>query len=118
MKLSKRNILKLLQLQDDWKQFIFIIKSEIDGITAVSDSSSKAIVKIIWVNVKNHTLSIIGSFLRLSGRFSEKRLESACQRVLFYGFDSLDMIRTVLMERLDMLPLDSNTDIYGQPELF
>jgi hypothetical protein len=118
MKLSKRNILKLLQLQDDWKQFIFILKSEIDGITAVSDGPSEALIKIIWVNVKNHTLSIVGSFLRLARRFSEKRLESACQRVLFYGFDSIDMIKTVLTESLDMLPLDSNTDIYGQPELF
>jgi hypothetical protein len=120
MKLSRRNSLRLLQLQEDYKSFASFLNSEItDKIASVSGSCpSEVIVKIIWTIVKNNTQSVVNTFLHLVRSFSEKRLSAACKRVSFYGLASIDTIRTVLIEKLDMLPLDPKTDIYGQPDLF
>jgi hypothetical protein len=60
----------------------------------------------------------IADLIRLASRFSDKRLEESCKRVVFYGADSIEMVKTVLLQKLDSLPLTHNTDIYGQLELF
>jgi hypothetical protein len=91
------------------------------GIVKAASSfgnSTATIAEIAWAVALRSTEATIYSFLRLAHRYSEKKLEAACKRVLFYGFDSIDMVKTVLIQKLDLLPLDRGTDIYGQPELF
>ena len=91
------------------------------GISRIASSfgnSAAIIAEIAWALSMRSTETAIYSFFRLGNRFSKKRLEAACKRVLFYGHDSIDMVKTVLMQKLDLLPLDRKTDVYGQPELF
>jgi hypothetical protein len=113
MKSSSRNFIRIVQL--DRKKSL----SEIDtysGIARISSSfgkSTTAIAEIAWSASLRSTEAVIYSFFRLAHRFSGKRLEAACKRVLFYGFDSLDLVKTVLLANLDNLPLDRKTDIFG-----
>ena len=53
-------------------------------------------------------------FLRLSKDYSEKRFEKACERAYFYKQERPDIVRYILSRELDSLPLDPNTDIFGQ----
>jgi hypothetical protein len=91
------------------------------GIVKAASSfgnSTSAIAEIAWAAAQRSAEVAVYSFLRLAHRYSGKRLENACKRVLFYGFDSIDLVKTVLILKLDLLSLDCKTDIYGQPELF
>jgi hypothetical protein len=61
--------------------------------------------------------SEICSLIRYGSVLGDERLEAACNRVLFYGLSSSDMVKKVLIYNLDSLPLDPHSDIYGQPFL-
>lgn len=76
------------------------------------------ISKHIWLNQLRKAESEINSLLRFGYRFSQERLEAACKRVVFYDLTSPALVELVLFERLDTLPLDHATDIYGQRFLF
>jgi hypothetical protein len=60
----------------------------------------------------------VTSFFSPGSHFPDSCLEAACQRVLIYGLDSPHMVKTLLIQNLDSLPLDHKTDIYGQFRLF
>jgi hypothetical protein len=53
-------------------------------------------------------------FLRLSKDYSDKRFEKACERAYFYKQETPDIVSYILKRELDLLPLDLNTDIFGQ----
>lgn len=55
--------------------------------------------------------------LRLSSLYSWRRLEKACHRTVYYGYNSLDLVQYVLKHHLDRLPLSPQADIYGQMHL-
>ena len=72
------------------------------------------ILKYTWLNHLRKAESEINSLFHFGDRFSQGRLEAACKRVVFYGLCSPSLVETVLFERLDTLPLDQSTDVYGQ----
>jgi hypothetical protein len=76
------------------------------------------IFKHIWLNHLRKAESAINSLLRFGYRFPQERFEAACKRVVFYDLASPALVELVLLERLDTLPLDHSTDIYGQRLLF
>jgi hypothetical protein len=76
------------------------------------------IVKHAWLNHLYRAESEIQGLLHDGYRISEKRLEAACKRTIFYDYTSTAMVKKVLIERLDLLALDHSTDIYGQYTLF
>ena len=67
----------------------------------------------IWKQQLSQTCSLLTRFLNLK-RFSSQRLEAACRRSLFYGHYSYEMVLFILKNQLDSLPLDFNSDLYGQ----
>lgn len=82
-----------------------------------ADSTGKytaEIVKHTWLNHLLRAEVEIESLFQYGCRFSRKRLESACQRAVFYKQISSKMIKTILIQRLDLLPLVESTDIWGQ----
>lgn len=79
---------------------------------------TKEIANQTVLNYKYQAESAIASILRIASYFSDSRMEAACKRVIFYGFHSMRMVKTVLMEKLDKLPLNHDTDIYGGRWLF
>jgi hypothetical protein len=118
MKSSIRNLKRIIELACKPGRFESMCASRILFHASMLGPATTIIAKIKWASSLHLAESAINSFLRLSRRIAPERLEAACERVLFYGFDSIDMVKTVLMQRLDSLPLDPKTDIWGQPELF
>jgi hypothetical protein len=118
MKLSSINLKRLIELDSEPGRIEAGVYSRINQHASSVGPSASIIARIAWASSIRIVESAVNSFLRLARRISPERLEAACKRVLFYGFDSIDMVKTVLMQRLDSLPLDPKTDIYGQPELF
>ena len=55
--------------------------------------------------------------LCLANNFSYQRLEKACERAYFYKKEHTDIIKMILKQGLDALPMDLNTDIFGQYKL-
>jgi hypothetical protein len=53
-------------------------------------------------------------FLKIANQFSNARLEKACERAYFYKQDNQETIKMVLKYSFDSLPLNPNSDIYGQ----
>ena len=76
------------------------------------------ITKHIRLNHIRKAESVINKFLNPGHRFSDARFEAACKQVIFYDLCSPALVETILFERLDTLPLDQSTDIYGQRFLF
>lgn len=118
MSSSSRNFKRIMHLDRKPGRVETDTYSVIAKIASSVGKSSAAIAEIAWAVGQRSTEATIYSFLRLAHRYSGKRLEAACKRVLFYGFDSIDMVKTVLIQKLDLLPFDRKTDLYGQPELF
>jgi hypothetical protein len=118
MKSSSRNFKRIILLDRKSGHKQTDTYSEIAKTASSFGNSSATIAEIAWAVSMRTTEASIYSFLRLAHRYSGKRLEAACKRVLFYGFDSIDMVKIVLFQKLDLLPLNRKTDIYGQPELF
>lgn len=120
MKSSTSNLLRLISLDSvsESGRIVADIYSRILQNASSIGPSATAMARIYWASSLRITESTIDSFLRLARRVSSARLEAACKRVLFYGLNSIDTVETVLLQRLDMLPLDPKTDIYGQPDLF
>lgn len=71
------------------------------------------IVKHTWLNHLLRAEAEIESLFQYGCRLSTKRLESACRRAVFYKQISSKMIKTILIQRLDLLPLAKSTDIWG-----
>ncbi len=118
MKSTTKNLQRIIELDSEKGRIESVIFYSLDQLAASIGPCTEILAKIKWTSSIHQAESNIKYFLRLARRMSQERLEAACERVLFYGFDSFDMVRTVLMQRLDSLPLDRNTDIWGQPELF
>jgi hypothetical protein len=120
MKSSTSNLLRLISLDSvsESGRIVADIYSRIIQNASSIGPSATAMARINWASSLRIAESDINSFLRLARRMSPARLEAACKRVLFYGFDSIDTVKAVLLQRLDMLSLDPKTDIYGQPDLF
>jgi hypothetical protein len=76
------------------------------------------ICKHVWLNHLHKAESEINLLMRFGYRFPQERFEAACKRVIFYDLTSPALVEQVLLERLDTLPLDHATDIYGQRLLF
>lgn len=76
------------------------------------------IIKHSWLNHLLSAESEISTLFRYGARLSDQRLEGACKRTVFYGHTSSQVVKTVLLQRLDSLPLNHKTDIYGQYMLF
>lgn len=76
------------------------------------------IVKHTWLNHLFRAEAEVQGLLRYGYRLSERRLEAACKRAIFYDQTSTNMVKTILIERLDLLTLDHYTDVYGQYSLF
>lgn len=76
------------------------------------------IVKHIWLNHLFLAESEIKSLFRYGYRLSYQRLEAASTRAVFYGHISSNMVKTILIEKLDQLVLDHSIDVYGQKRLF
>ena len=76
------------------------------------------IVKHTWLNHLFRAEAEVQGLLRYGYRLSEQRLEAACRRAVFYDQTSASMVKTILLERLDLLTLDHQTDVYGQYTLF
>ena len=118
MSSSSRNFKRIMQLDRNPGRVEANTYSGIVKAASSFGNSTAAIAEIAWAAAQRSAEAAVYSFLRLALRYSGKRLEAACKRVLFYGFDSIDMVKTVLIQKLDLLPFDRGTDIYGQPELF
>jgi hypothetical protein len=118
MKLSTINLLRLIELDSEPGRIEADIYSGIKQHASSIGPCTAIMARIVWASSIRIAESAINSFLRLERRIPPERLEAACERVLFYGYDSIDMVKTVMTQRLDSLPLDPKTDIYGQPELF
>jgi hypothetical protein len=71
-------------------------------------------MKILWANHLNEICNAVTSFFSIVPHFSDKRIETASRRILFYGLDSPHMVKTLLIQNLDSLPLDHKTDIYSR----
>jgi hypothetical protein len=83
----------------------------------VGPCTSEVILRL-WID---HLMSLydrLNGLFALGNRWSDERLEKACIRALFYDFHSLKIIRSIILEQLDQLPLSFDTDIYGQLNLF
>jgi hypothetical protein len=52
-------------------------------------------------------------FLKLR-RFSDENLEAACRRAVFYNCCSNEMVYMIVSHGLYRLPLDADTDVFGQ----
>jgi len=76
------------------------------------------IVKHTWLNHLFRAEAEVQGLLRYGYRLSDQRLEAACRRAIFYNQTSTNMVKTILIERLDLLTLDQRTDVYGQYTLF
>ena len=72
------------------------------------------IVKHIWLNHLLRAESEVESLFQYGSRLSAKRLETACHRAVFYKQISSKIIKTILIQRLDRLPLSEGADIWGQ----
>jgi hypothetical protein len=118
MKSSIRNLKRIVQLDRVRGSVESDTCYRIARIASSFGKSSAAIADIAWAISLRSTEASIYSFFRLAYRFSGKRFDAACKRVLFYGYDSLDMVKNVLLHGLDHLPLDRKTDIDGQSLLF
>jgi hypothetical protein len=73
-------------------------------------------VDLNWTKVLWELQSSITLFLNMADNYSGERLEAACTRALFYGDNSLEMIKTILEQNFDLFPLDYGTDIFGQKD--
>jgi hypothetical protein len=118
MNLSSYNFLRLKDLNPQPGAYEAELYSRFIQDAKLVGHCTCEMVKILWANQLNETSHAISSFFSLGSHFSDKRLEAASQRVLFYGLDSPHMVKTVLLQNLDSLPLDHKTDIYGQFRLF
>ena len=75
-------------------------------------------IKRLWVSKLYETERFINSFLNLSSYFNEQRLEAACKRALFYDMTSFQIVKVILLQGLEHLALNHETDVYGQLKFF
>ena len=118
MKSSSRNLKRLIELDSEPGRIEADILSRFNQHASSVGPSASIVARIAWTSSIRIAESAVNSFLRLARRISPERLEAACKCVLFYGFDSIDMVKSVIAQKLDSLPLDPKTDIWGQPDLF
>lgn len=85
----------------------------LEKVSAIGPSVC-TLVDLTWTTTLWELQSSINSFLYLDKLYSEKRLEAACARALFYTYDSIETVKSILVQNLDLLPLDCDTDIFGQ----
>lgn len=118
MKSSTRNLGRLFELVSEPVHIEADVFARLDHRASSIGPCTARVVGIERASSLRRTASTIRSFLRLALRTSPERLEAACERVLFYGRDSIAIVESVLRQGLDSLPLDRRTDIDGQPLLF
>jgi hypothetical protein len=120
MNLSSRNFQKLIVLNGkcDYKSQETQMYPDFVRKVSVFGKASGKIAAHLWITGILKAEAAVLSLGRLTRRFSSQRFEAACERVLFYGYNSSRMVKMVLLQKLDLLPLDAATDIYGQPSLF
>ena len=80
----------------------------------LSGKYTAEIVKHIWLNHLLRGESEIESLFQYGSRLSAKRLEAACHRAVFHKQITSKMIKHILIQRLDFLPLSKGADIWGQ----
>ena len=71
-------------------------------------------IRIYWGMEMIHIYDEVNRILRGIKKYSAIRIEKACQRALFYGYYDVRKIKYILMNSLDKLELNENTDINGQ----
>ncbi len=76
--------------------------------------SVRAIVEQIWVRSIHSALSETERFLSLARTHSTDRLEAASRRAIYYGHSDYRTVDSLLMRRLEALPLNPYTDLDGQ----
>lgn len=78
------------------------------------DHYTRTMAEAIHEEGMKHIEQQLMQLLRFASRYSSKRLEDACHRTLYYGYNSIKLVQYVLQHRLDRLPLSPQADIYGQ----
>lgn len=73
-------------------------------------------VDLTWTTVLWELQRSINSLFNMAKYYTGERLEAACTRALFYGEDSLEIIKIILEQNFDLLPLDYDTGISGQKD--
>jgi len=76
--------------------------------------SSVCIVEAIWATHLRDAICEAQYFLSLAQRYSNRRLEDAASRAIYYGRGSPRSVRRILRCGSDRLPLDSQRDIWGR----
>lgn len=77
--------------------------------------SSVCIVEAIWAAHLRDAIYEAQHFLCLAEHYSARRLEDAATRAIYYGRGTARSVRRILRCRSDRLPLNSESDIWGNP---
>lgn len=83
-----------------------------------SGPSTVEVIKHIWLDHLLRTESEINTLFRYGLRLSSQRLEAACRRAVFHKLPQSRIVKSILVQRLDVLPLTRKADVFGQYMLF
>ena len=72
-------------------------------------------IRALWAPLTNEALKQEGQLLQLAQNYPAVRFEAACRRALFYECDpDIQVVHMILERKLERLPLDEATDVFGQ----
>ena len=78
---------------------------------------TKKVVDLLWLRWLDSSIRNTHRFLRFAFSYSPARLESACERAIFYNQVSIPSVMNILEKKWDHLSLNSETEIDGQIRL-
>ena len=90
-----------------------MIKTSLGEALNIGNETS-AYIRIYWGMEMIHIYDEVNRILKGIKKYPAVRIEKASQRALFYGYYDLVKIKYILMNSLDKLELNENTDINGQ----
>ena len=70
--------------------------------------------RTLWAQAAQHAYQESLQLLDYAHRYTPRRLERACERVLLYRLEGLPGLRFILAEDLDQLPARSDAEAIGQ----
>ena len=78
---------------------------------------SSCFILDLWDKELTVVYKKLRSLLKLSKKYGIYRFEKATERANYYNQQAVTTIKVILQNKLDHLPLDPNTDIWGQYRL-
>jgi hypothetical protein len=93
----------------------YVLEQQQSLLTAATNigPATNFIIKLNWAYELENTCCKLRWFLKLADKYSASRLEAAAKRAVFYKLESINLIKLLLEERLDALPLTNEIDFFG-----